>query len=59
MPQHRSARNPSPQRGSYRPMPLKLPFLIVEMLLLATALAMILVLPQAMPDNDNTAIIDG
>src|SRR5688572_11563004 len=44
---------------SYRPIPLKWPFLVAQMALLAAAIVVVFLMQNAMPDTDNTAIIDG
>ena len=46
-------------RGYYKPTPLRWPFLVTQMALLAAVLGVLVVLQRAMPDSDNSAIVDG
>ncbi len=52
-------RTVSAARGWYKPTPLRWPFLVTQMAMLAAALGILVVLQHAMPDSDNSAIVDG
>ena len=52
-------RTVSAARGYYKPTPLRWPFLVTQMALLATALGVLVLLQHAMPDSDNSAVVDG
>jgi len=49
----------TPSRGRYKPIPLKWPFLVAQMVLLASAIVTIVLLQAMLPDSDNSAFVDG
>src|SRR3569833_2087088 len=49
----------SRQRGTYLSTPLRWQFLVAEMVLLAAALFVVVVLQRGMPGSDNSAVVDG
>jgi len=49
----------APCRGSYKPTPLKWPFLAVQILLFVAAIAAMVVIQTTSPDSDDSTIVDG
>ncbi|KAK0654841.1 hypothetical protein B0T16DRAFT_450599 [Cercophora newfieldiana] len=49
----------APSQRRYKPVPLRWPFLVVQMVLVAAAIVAIVLLQTLLPDSDDSAFVDG